>query len=142
MSKDNKIKALADKVAKDIVDQMSEDDRRSVALYGAGPWSEGVSAMPFWDEDDEVKALSDGRKEELLEAILWKMSDLCILEVIRDCKGAERCRWMVEGGYGDGAVECYGAIPNTNDAGWYFAGYADELLREIGIMYEGKKEAR
>ena len=131
MSKDNKIKALAGKIARDIVDQMSKDDKRSVALYGAGPWSEGVSGMPFWSEDDEVKALGEADKEELLDKILWQMADLCVLEVIRDYKDAERCRWIDREGYGDGAIECYGAMPNSTEEGWYFVGYADEVLAEM-----------
>ena len=37
--------------------------------------------------------------------------------------GAEKARMMA-----DGAVNVYGTMPNTNEAGWYFAGWAEELL--------------
>jgi hypothetical protein len=37
--------------------------------------------------------------------------------------GAEKARLMA-----DGAVNVYGTMPNTNEDGWYFAGWAEELL--------------
>lgn len=30
-----------------------------------------------------------------------------------------------------GEVHYYGTMPNTNQVGWYFAGYADELAAKI-----------
>lgn len=31
----------------------------------------------------------------------------------------------------DGRVSAYGKMPNSNVAGWYFAGYAIEIMAEI-----------
>jgi hypothetical protein len=31
----------------------------------------------------------------------------------------------------NGEVHAYGVIPNTNQTGWYFAGFADDVLDQI-----------
>ena len=31
----------------------------------------------------------------------------------------------------NGEVHAYGVLPNTNQTGWYFAGFADNILGEI-----------
>ena len=117
--------------AQEIIDNMSLADIKNIALYGIGPWKESISLMPFWNEDEKTSHLSDEEKDKVLEELLFEITSLATLETIRTHKSAEKCRWIDDEDYGSGAVECYGIMPNSNEEGWYFAGYADKLLSEI-----------
>ena len=50
---------------------------------------------------------------------------------IMEDKGCEKVRFL------RGEIHCYGQMPNTNQTGWYFCGYVQDLeikgLEGIGI---------
>mgnify|MGYP003572371226 CR=1 len=41
--------------------------------------------------------------------------------------GPEDIRYMAEPGYDEGAIECYGRMPNSAETGWFFAGYESDM---------------
>jgi hypothetical protein len=40
-------------------------------------------------------------------------------------------RYIDDPDYGEGAIEVYGTMPNSDAVGWWFAGYEAEILRNI-----------
>ena len=45
--------------------------------------------------------------------------------------GPDCVRYLDDPDYKDGAVECYGEAPNSNETCWFFAGWENELLAEL-----------
>ncbi len=43
----------------------------------------------------------------------------------------QKVRYLKDPDYRAGAIECYGTMPNTNQEGWFFVGFEDELLQEL-----------
>jgi len=44
---------------------------------------------------------------------------------------ADDVRYVQVGGYDEGAIECLGQFPNSNEIGWFFAGYERDIERDI-----------
>jgi hypothetical protein len=49
---------------------------------------------------------------------------------VRALPGVERVRVRNDG------VHAYGVMPNTNETGWYFAGYVDDLVTMVRAMQD------
>jgi hypothetical protein len=44
-----------------------------------------------------------------------------------DLDGPECVRYLDSPDYDEGAIECYGRMPNSDQIGWFFVGYEDEI---------------